>query len=154
VVADITNFGTQFNNGNVDVVMAPSIAYKPLELHKGMGSKGAVHRFPMTILTYQMVFKRDKFPEGFGQKSREVWMSRFDSVIELTKRADATIPEKFWLDPTPADAERYVSLMRDGRIDMAEKGFYDKKGLKIIKRVRCEVNPAAPDCTQPTEAWN
>ena len=153
VVADVTNFGTMFNNGNVDVIMAPSIAYKPLELQKGMGTKGAVHRFPMTILTYQMIFKRDKFPEGFGQKSREVWLTRYDNVLELTKRADATIPAKFWMDPTDADAERYITLMRDGRLDMAEKGFYDKKGLKIIKRIRCDVNPAAPDCSQPTETW-
>ena len=76
VAADIMNFGTMFNNGNVDVVMAPSIAYKPLELNKGMGTKGAVHRFPMTILTYQMIFKRDKFPEGFGQVSREYWLTK------------------------------------------------------------------------------
>lgn len=153
VAADVTNFGTMFNNGNVDVVMAPSIAYKPLELNKGMGTKGAVHRFPLTILTYQMIFKRDRFPEGFGQKSREVWFSRYDNVMELIKKADATIPAKFWLDPSAVDAERYVNLMRDGRIDMAEKGFYDKKGLKIIKRVRCDVNPTAPDCSQPTETW-
>jgi hypothetical protein len=153
VAADVTNFGTMFNNGNVDVVMAPSIAYKPLELNKGMGTKGAVHRFPLTILTYQMIIKRDKFPEGFGQKSREVWFNRFDNVMDLIKKADATIPAKFWLDPSPVDAERYVNLMRDGRIDMAEKGFYDKKGLKIIKRIRCDVNPAAPDCSQPTETW-
>jgi hypothetical protein len=153
VVADVTNFGTMFNNGNVDVIMAPSIAFKPLELYKGMGSKGAVHRFPMTILTYQMIFKRDKFPEGYGQKSREVWLGRYDNVLELTRRADATIPAKFWLDPSEVDAERYINLMRDGRIDMAERGFYDKKGLKIIKRIRCEVNPAAADCSQPSEAW-
>lgn len=153
VVADVTNFGTMFNNGNVDVIMAPAIAFKPLELQKGLGSKGAVHRFPMTILTYQMIFKRDRFPEGYGQKSREVWLSRYDNVIELTRRADATIPAKYWMDPSGADAERYITLMRDGRIDMAEKGFYDKKGLKIIKRVRCDVNPSAPDCSQPTETW-
>lgn len=153
VAADVMNFGTMFNNGNVDVVMAPSIAYKPLELNKGLGTKGAVHRFPMTILTYQMIFKRDRFPEGYGQKSREVWLTRFDNVVELTKRADATIPAKYWMDPTEAEAERYVNLMRDGRIEMAEKGFYDKKGLKIIKHVRCSVNPSAPDCSQPTETW-
>lgn len=153
VAADVTNFGTMFNNGNVDVVMAPSIAFKPLELHKGMGTKGAVHRFPMTILTYQMVFKRDRFPEGFGQKSREAWFARFDSVVDVIKRADATIPAKFWMDPSPEDAERYVNLMRDGRIEMAEKGFYDKKGLKIIKRIRCDVAPANADCGQPTENW-
>jgi Family of unknown function (DUF6091) len=153
VAADVMNFGTMFNNGNVDVVMAPAIAFKPLELHKGMGAKGAVHRFPLTILTYQMIFKRDKFPEGYGQKSREIWFSRFDFVIDIIKRADATIPAKFWMDPSPEDSERYINLMRDGRIEMAEKGFYDKKGLKIIKRIRCDVAPATSDCSQPTESW-
>jgi len=153
VTADVTNFGTMFNNNNVDVIMAPSIVYKPLELYKGMGTKGAVHRFPLTIITYQMIFKRDKFPEGYGQKSREVWFGRFDTVMELVKRADATIPEKFWLDPSPTDADRYINLMREGRIDMAEKGIYDKKGLKIIKRIRCDINPSAGDCSQPTENW-
>lgn len=153
VVADVSNFGTMFNNGNVDVIMAPAIAFKPLELHKGMGSKGAVHRFPLTILTYQMIFKREKFPEGYGQLSRNMWLTRYDAVIELIRRSDATIPAKFWMDPSPVDAERYISLMRQGRIEMAEKGFYDKKGLKIIKRIRCDVNPTASDCSQPTETW-
>jgi hypothetical protein len=153
VAADVTNFATMFNNGNVDVIMAPSIVFKPLELHKGLGSKGAVHRFPVTILTYQMVFKRDRFPEGFGQKSREVWLSRFDTVVALTRRADATIPDRYWMDPSEIDADRYVGLMREGRIEMAEKGVYDKRGLKIIKRIRCEVNPAASECAQPTETW-
>jgi hypothetical protein len=153
VSADVTNFATMFNNGLVDVIMAPSLAFKPLELAKGLGTKGAVHRFPLTILTYQMIFKRDKFPEGFGQKSREVWLSRFDTVIELIKKADATIPAQYWMDPSEVDAVRYINLMREGRIDMAEKGFYDKKGLKIIKRIRCDVNPSASDCSQPTENW-
>ncbi|NBD21724.1 hypothetical protein GTZ97_13730 [Aquabacterium fontiphilum] len=153
VAVDVTNFGTMFNNGNVDVIMAPSLAYKPLELHKGMGSKGAVHRFPLTILTYQMVFRPDRFPAGYGQKSREVWLSRFDQIVQLTRRADAEIPAKLWMDPSPADAERYVELMREGRIEMAEKGFYDKRGLKIIKRVRCDVNPSGAECSLPTENW-
>lgn len=153
VAADVTNFGTMFNNGNVDVLIAPSIAFKPLELAKGVGTKGAVSRYPMTILTYQMIIKRDRFPEGFGQKSREVWLSRFDYALDIVKRSDASIPAKLWMDPTPADTDRYTVLMRDGRIDMAEKGFYDKKGLKIIKRIRCDVNPSAPDCSEASENW-
>lgn len=153
VAADVTNFGAMFNNGNVDVVIAPSIAYKPLELYKGVGTKGAVSRYPMTILTYQMILKRDRFPEGYGQKSREAWLSRYDTALAMVKRSDATIPANLWMDPSQADTDRYTVLMRDGRIDMAEKGFYDKKGLKIIKRVRCDVNPSAPDCSEPTENW-
>ena len=153
VAADVTNFGTMFNNGNVDVVIAPAIAYKPLELHKGIGTKGAVSRFPLVIVTYQMVLRTDKFPAGFGQKSRELWAGRFEEVMTVLRRADLAIPANLWMDPEPADAERYVVLMREGRIEMAEKGLYDKKGLKLIKKIRCSVYAAAPDCSQATENW-
>jgi len=153
VSVDVTNFSSMFNNNNVDVIMAPSIVYKPLELHKGLGNKGGVGRFPLTIITYQLVLRADKFPDGYGQKSREYVFSQFNEVVDVIKRADKEIPEKLWIDPTPADNERYVTLMREGRIEMAEKGFYDKKGLKLVKKIRCSVYPEASDCTQPTENW-
>jgi len=153
VSVDVTNFSSMFNNNNVDVIMAPSIVYKPLELHKGLGNKGGVGRFPLTIITYQLVLRSDKFPDAFGQKSREYVFSQFNEVVDVIKRADKEIPEKLWIDPTPADNERYVTLMREGRIEMAEKGFYDKKGLKLVKKIRCSVYPEASDCTQPTENW-
>lgn len=153
VSVDVTNFSAMFNNNNVDVIMAPSIVYKPLELHKGIGTKGGVGRFPLTIITYQMVIRADRFPATYGQKSRDYVFDNFDTVLEVVKRADKDIPEKLWIDPTPADNERYVTIMREGRIEMAEKGLYDKKGLKLIKKIRCSVYPEASDCTQSTETW-
>lgn len=153
VAADVTNFGTMFNNGNVDVIIAPSIVYRPLELHKGIGSKGGVSSFPLAMLTYQMVFKKDKFPAGFGQKSRDYWLANYDRVMEIVARSDKEVPAKLWMEPSPADAERYVVLMREGRIDMAEKGLYDKRGLKLIKKIRCSVYPEAAECAQATENW-
>src|SRR5690606_17447213 len=42
VSADVTNFGSKFNNGQVDIIGAPAAVFKPLELHKGLGSKGAI----------------------------------------------------------------------------------------------------------------
>lgn len=39
VSSDITNFGAKFNNGQVDIIGAPAAAFKPLELHKGLGTK-------------------------------------------------------------------------------------------------------------------
>lgn len=153
VAADVTNFGTMFNNGNVDVIIAPTIVYRPLELHKGIGTKGGVSSFPMAMLTYQMLFKKDKFPAGFGQKSRDYWLANYDRVMEIVARSDKEVPAKLWMDPSPVDAERYVVLMREGRIDMAEKGLYDKKGLKLIKKIRCSVYAEAAECAQPTENW-
>jgi len=42
VSSDITNFGAKFNNGQVDIIGAPAAAFKPLELYKGLGTKGAI----------------------------------------------------------------------------------------------------------------
>ncbi|HIV69354.1 MAG TPA: hypothetical protein H9903_00340 [Candidatus Aquabacterium excrementipullorum] len=153
VAADVTNFGTMFNNGNVDVIIAPTIVYKPLELYKGIGTKGGVSSFPLTMLTYQLILKKDKFPEGFGQKSRDYWFANYERVMQVVAKSDKEVPAKLWMEPSPADAERYVVLMRDGRIDMAEKGFYDKKGLKLVKKIRCSVYPEAAECAQDTENW-
>ncbi|MEO6698548.1 MAG: putative solute-binding protein, partial [Paraperlucidibaca sp.] len=51
VASDITNFTAKFNNGQVDIVVAPGIAFKPFEMYKGLGTKGAIYRFPLVQLT-------------------------------------------------------------------------------------------------------
>jgi hypothetical protein len=151
VSADITTFATKFNNGSVDFIGAPALAYKPLELYKGIGEKGAIHRFPLLILTYQVILNKTKFPEGFGEKSRQYWMSQFDRAMGLVKNAENSIPAKTWYDLSPQDAVKYTLMLRESRIEMGEKGLYDKRGLNIIKRVRCSVNAADSECATKTE---
>jgi Family of unknown function (DUF6091) len=154
VSADVTNFSTKFNNGSVDFIAAPSIAYKPLELYKGIGSKGGIARFPIMILTYQMILNRSKFPEGFGDKSRDYWLTQFDRAMQLIKQADASIPASTWMELSPENAYKYTLMLRESRIDIAQKGIYDKRGLKVIKKIRCAVNPADPECsTKSEEDW-
>ena len=36
---------------------------------------------------------------------------------------------------------------------MANKGYYDKPGLKILKKIRCSIEPSASECSERTEAW-
>ena len=40
ISSDVTNVGTKFNNGLVDLIHMPAITFKPFELAKGMGTKG------------------------------------------------------------------------------------------------------------------
>jgi hypothetical protein len=151
VSADITNFSTKFNNGSIDMIAAPTLAYKPLELYKGIGKNGAIARFPIMILTYQVVLNRSKFPDGFGEKSREYWATQFDRSLQLIKQADASIPPGTWMDLTAENSYKYTLMLRESRIDIAQKGLYDKRGLKVIKKIRCNVNPADPECTTKSE---
>ncbi len=154
VSADISNFSTKFNNGSVDFVAAPAMAYKPLELYKGVGKKGAVARFPLMILSYQIVVDQSKFPAGFGQKSREYWAGQFDRAKKLIDAAEATIPAETWMDLTPQDGNKYTLMLRESRIDIAKQGLYNKTGLKVLKKVRCSVNASDAECaTKSEEEW-
>jgi len=151
VAADSMNFANMFNNGNVDVVIAPTILYKPLELFRGIGNKGGVSRFPLAILTYQLVIKPDRFPKGYGQKSREYMAQNFELAIASLRLADRGVPANNWIDP-PADAVvRNQTMLKQIRLQMAEAGVYDKRGLKLVKKIRCGLAPEAAECSEATE---
>lgn len=151
VSADVTTFASKFNNGSVDIIVAPALTYKPLELFRGIGTKGAISRFPMMILSYQMIFKRDRFPDGFGERSRVYWMNGYAQAMKAVTDAERDIPAKVWMDFTPQEAERYTLMLREARIDIARRGIYDKRGLKVLKRIRCSINPADAECATPAE---
>jgi hypothetical protein len=151
VSADITNFAAKFNNGVVDMIGAPAIAWGPLELHKGVGKSGAVIRFPLLLLTYQVILRKDKFPAGFGQKSREYWLQHFEGTKTMIYNAERSIPESLWLDLSPENSLRYSLMLREARIDLANQGLYNKRGLRIVKKVRCSLNPTDSECASEAE---
>jgi hypothetical protein len=151
VPVDISNVHLKFNSGQVDVINLPTLAYRPLELYKGIGTKGGVVRFPLLIVTYQVVFRRGKLPDDFGTWSRGYWLGQFDRVLQLIKNGDATIPPAQWIEIGPEDSAKYVTLMRDIRTQLTQEGLYDKRGLKILKRIRCHVMPDDQECRTKSE---
>ena len=122
VASDVTNFAGKFNNGSVDIIGAPAAAFKPLELHKGLGTKGAIVNFPLVQLTLQVIIRRDKFPEGFGQKSREYVQSQYPRAMSLIKTAEADIDKKFWMQIPEADKAKHINMMRDSRVALTNDG--------------------------------
>ncbi|HIV70714.1 MAG TPA: hypothetical protein H9903_07280 [Candidatus Aquabacterium excrementipullorum] len=151
VSVDVTNIGPRFNNGFVDMVTLPAVAYKPFELYKGIGTKGGIGRFPIMIPTVQLIFNKAKFPEGFGLKSRQYWAGQFDHAMSLIKKAEAGIPAATWDDLPPENIPKYVLMLREARIDIAKQGLYNKQTLNIIKRARCSVNGSDAECASKNE---
>ena len=151
VASEVINFGTKFNNGQVDIIAAPAIAYQPLELYKGIGSKGGIYRFPLVQLTANILIRKDKFPEGFGQKSR-VWIQQqFERAIALVDTSEKAVPAAAWLDIPAGDREKYDVLMRESRIQMTADGFYDPEMMKILKRIRCRLDASLGECADKRE---
>ena len=157
VASNISNFGTKFNNGVVDIIVAPALAYQPFELYRGLGDKGGIYRFPVAWITGAIVVNRDamlaKFPNMDEQilAMRDYALAGLEDVFERLKQVEKEVQEKHWMELPEADKERYTQLMREVRIQMTKKGFYDPRMMSILKRVRCSHNPGNAECTMNDE---
>lgn len=151
VSSDVTNFGSKFNNGQVDIIGAPAMAFKPLELHKGLGSKGAIVRFPVLQVTGNVIIRKDKFPATYGQQSRTWVASQLPRMMSLLSKQEAAIPAKYWMDIPANDKVGYVKLMRESRVALTKEGLYNKNMMSLLKRARCQVEPSSFECALKDE---
>ncbi len=151
VASDITNFAGKFNNGQVDIIASPAIAFKPLELYKGLGTRGAVYRFPLAQITANLMIRHEKFPEGFGQRCRDYIGTQLDRAFKIIAASEADIDAKYWLELTEADKTNYTKLMREARLQLMREGIYDRRTMALLKRVRCKFDPTAAECALKDE---
>lgn len=147
VMADVNTFGGMFNSGQVDIIGAPAIVFNPFELHKGLGTQGAIIRFPVLHVSTNLIIRHQKFPTGFGQKSREWMASQVPRTMDWIERMEKDIPDRYWKDISANDYVGYVRVIRESRVDLTKSGFYNPKMMKLLKRIRCTQNPNSFECS-------
>lgn len=146
VSSDVTNFGSKFNNGQVDIIGAPAAAFKPLELHKGLGNKGAIVNYPILQVTGNIIIRHDRFPKGYGQQSREWVKSQLPRAFGILGKMKADIPTKYWMEVSATDKPGYQKMMRDARINLTQQGVYDKRMMKLLWQFRCKEDAKNFEC--------
>src|SRR5690606_20343033 len=135
VPATTSNFAGMFNNGSVDVAYAPALAYKPMEMYKGVEPNGGVYNYKFAQMTHQMVVHRAKFTPEFTQKTREIFFNRFDKFMDQVKAAEADIPANYWIQPTKEDGSGFDSMLRGVRVALKDEGHYDPRTLNLMLKV-------------------
>jgi ABC-type amino acid transport substrate-binding protein len=157
VPSDITNFSGKFNNGQVDIIAAPAIVFRPLELYRGLGDKGGIFRIPLVMMSGAVVFRREKFLKEIPdlddkiQKIRNFAITYLDQAYALIDSVEKDIPERYWMDLSPEEKDKYFRLMREARLQLLQDGTYDPKMLGLLKKVRCKHNPASFECALKDE---
>lgn len=146
VSSDVTNFGSKFNNGQVDIIGAPAAAFKPLELHKGLGNKGAIVNYPILQATGNIIIRPERFPKGYGQQSREWVKAQLPRAFDILGKMKADIPTKYWMDVPAADKPGYQKMMREARINLTQQGVYDKRMMKLLWQFRCKEDAKNFEC--------
>ena len=146
VLSDISDIAKKFNNGQADIMAAPAYAYKPLELSKGLGTNGVMYNFPVLQVTANLVIRPEKFPAGFGQKSRDWSVKQLPKIFATIKRLESEIPANYKMNLTAEDKLKYQKMMRDGRIELTQRGIYDASMMSVLKKARCSVDKANFEC--------
>ncbi len=152
VSASIATFGPMFNNAAVDLAYAPSFAYNALELYKGLGEDGGIADFVLGMLSGQILIDQDRFSDSFAQKSRSwVFQNLFDPTLRRVERADADIPEKYWVRISGERSSNYQQMFRKVRQRLWEQDWYSHKMQELLKKIRCSTEPGLAECSLDTE---
>lgn len=150
--SDTNTFASMFNNGSVDIGFAPAVAIAPLELHKGMANNGGIVDLIMSQLTFQLIFREDKFTPEMAQKARLSAVANFDKAFSIIEQARKDVDSKFWVNITdPALLNEYRTILGDARVNLSQKGIYDAKVLNLMFKIRCKYNPSAGECSKSAE---
>ena len=146
VTADLGTFAPRFNNGDVDVCYSTASAYTPFELARGLGTKGGIVDYGFSQFTFQLVIKRDRFDDAFGDKARAYSAANFDKALERVTAMDAQVQPQHWIRLSAADKQKYEEFLRGVRVELHKEDLYDGQILKLMKMARCHSDPSSWEC--------
>jgi len=147
VHTSLATWGGQFNNGNVDVMFAPALAYNTFELYKGLGETGGIIDFNILYAVMQMVVNTEKVPEAFASQMRQHALSRFDELENTVKQARSEIPQHYWVKLDGAELQEYENLSKEIRLALRDEKAYDPKAISLLWKIRCKFNPSNTECS-------
>lgn len=151
IPTNLEGFGTMFNSGKLDLIFLPAYGFQALDIARGMGANGGIGDYPIAFITMQMIVRQDKFPEGYGQKSRNWVAAQLDRQFKNNKRLEDSIPPKYWVHLPDVDTKGYDRILREVRISFERTGEYNKQMASITKKERCLKIPTNYECTQNDE---
>ncbi len=151
VASDILSAPNKFNNGVVDVLPAPLVAYEVLELYKGLQPDGGIINYPLAQISVQLIGRKDKFPNEVAQLVREEFYNSYHLIKERLDIEAAKVPEHWFIEIPDDDKQEYEVLMQEARLTLRGQGYYDADMLTLQRKIRCKLEPTRGECANPVE---
>nr|WP_202560542.1 putative solute-binding protein [Alcanivorax sp. DP30] len=151
VASDILSAPNKFNNGVVDVLPAPLVAYEVLELYKGLEPDGGIINYPLAQISMQLIGRKDKFPNEVAQLVREEFFNSYHLIKERLDIEAAKVPEHWFIEIPDNDKQEYEVMMQEARLTLREQGYYDADMLTLQRKIRCKIDGTRGECANPVE---
>ena len=147
VTTDIVSAPNKFNNGQIDILPAPLVAYELLELYKGMSPDGGVVDYPLTQLSMQLIGRLDKFPNEVAQLIREASYEAYPEVIKRIEQETRRVPDRWMIAIPDKDKREYEVMMQDARDALRAQEYYSADMLSLQRKIRCKFDPTRSECS-------
>jgi hypothetical protein len=154
VGTSLATFSGQFNNGNIDILFMPALAYNTFELYHGLGEKGGILDYQLYYGMLQTIIKTDSFTnvnvegKNFGDLMRSYVVGRLKDINKLVEDAEKEIPAKYWIKTSDKTKAELTTLSKDIRVALKTEGKMDPIALKVLQKIRCAGSTAA-ECSIP-----
>lgn len=156
----LTTFAGQFNNGNVDILLMPALAYNTFELYNGLGDKGGIIDYRLYYGMLQTIAKRDQFPEvcsrnrktrkrecvSFGHKMRNYILTRMDDMERMVKDAENEIPQNYWIEISQFTKDDIDHFSKRVRMALKADKVNHPTALKLLWKIRCRLDRSRGEC--------
>jgi len=145
----LTTFASQFNNGNIDILLMPALAYNTFELYHGLGDVGGILNYQMYYGMLQTVTRRAEFPDDFGFNMRKYILTRLGAISKLVKDAEAEIPAKYWIEIDQFSKDDIDHFSKRVRLALKKDKINHPTALKLMWKIRCRLDRSRGECARP-----
>jgi len=152
VATTLSNFHHYFEQGKVDIVLMPALAYNAFELYQGLGKNGGILDIRLFYGMIQAIARKSQFPDEFGHKVRKYMVGRLGNIINLIKVAEQAIPHKYWIKTSQKSKDDLEHLYKDVRLTLKTQNKFNAKALSMLWKIRCHSSPNRDECMLPQKS--
>jgi len=145
----LSNFSNKFNNGVVDIVIMPALAYNTFELYRGLGKNGGILDLRLFYGMIQAIARKSEFPDDFGYQMRKYMVNRISHINAMIDEAERTIPHKYWIKTDTQTKDDLDYFYKDIRLMLKVEKQFHPKALSLLWKIRCLASPNRNECEKP-----
>lgn len=144
----LSTFSDMFNNGEVDILIMPALAYNTFELYHGLGKKGGIIDYRLYYGMLQAIARHKEFPEGFGDKMRSYMLTRMNAMNKMVVDAEQEIPNHYWIETTQFVKDDIDHFSKRVRMALQADNVNNATALKLFWKIRCRLDPSRGECKE------
>ncbi|KZY63833.1 hypothetical protein A3762_14385 [Oleiphilus sp. HI0125] len=149
VATTLSTFAPMFNNGNIDILLMPALAYNTFELYHGLGKRGGIIDYRLYYGMLQTVSRKSAFPDDFGFKMRKYIFTRLKAIDKLVSDAEKEIPAKYWIGVDQFTKDDIDHFSKRVRLALKDDKVNHPTALKLLWKIRCRQDRSRGECVRP-----